>query len=73
MHMFEDEGPDDLIPDPLVAKRYHVHLSTIWRWDKDPTLKFPAAIEINRRKYRRRRELQSFERARVVARDKVAS
>jgi hypothetical protein len=64
----ETEGPDDLIPDALVAKRYHVHITTIWRWGKDPNLNFPAAIEINGRNYRRRRELQRFERERVVAR-----
>jgi hypothetical protein len=58
----------ELIPDPRVADRYHVHPITIGRWDKDEELNFPAAIIINGRKYRRRVELEQWERSRVVAR-----
>jgi len=59
------ENPDDLIPDPKVAKRYNVDLRSIGRWDKDPTLGFPAAISIKGRNYRRRHELEAFERRQV--------
>jgi hypothetical protein len=62
------DSPDDLIPDGAVAQRYHVHIKTIGRWDADPRLDFPSPIVIHNRKYRRRRELEEFERRRVVAR-----
>ena len=56
------DTPDDLIPDPQVAKRYKVHLRTVARWDKNPAMGFPPAVKINRRKYRHRSELEEFER-----------
>jgi hypothetical protein len=62
------DSPDDLIPDGEVARRYGVHLKTIGRWDDYPRLDFPAPIVINGRKYRRRRELEEFERRQVVSR-----
>ena len=58
---------DDLLPDPLVAKKYKRTSRTISRWDEDPTLGFPKPIEINGRKYRRRSELNKFDRAHEVA------
>jgi len=64
-----DAPLDDLIPDGNVARdRYHIHIKTLGRWDNDPDLGFPAPVIINGRKYRRRRELEEFERARVVRR-----
>jgi hypothetical protein len=62
------ENPDDLLPDPKVAQRYGVDLRSIGRWDKDRALGFPAAINIKGRNYRRRRELEEFERRQVVKR-----
>jgi hypothetical protein len=63
------DSPDDLIPDGEVARhRYHVHIKTLGRWDDDPRLEFRPPIVINGRKYRRRRELEEFERRRVVNR-----
>jgi hypothetical protein len=62
-------SPDDLIPDGDVAEqRYHVHIKTLARWDNDPRLDFPPPIVINNRKYRRRRDLEDFERRHVVRR-----
>jgi hypothetical protein len=63
-----DNAEDDLLPDPAVARRYGVHVRSIARWSKDPRLGFPAAISINGRNYRRRLELEKFERRRVVKR-----
>jgi hypothetical protein len=64
-----DDTPDDLIPDGDVARdRYHIHPKTLGRWDNDPDLGFPAPVIINGRKYRFRRQLEAFERARVVSR-----
>jgi hypothetical protein len=65
----DSDDDDDLIPDAEVARgRYKVHPITLSRWDADPDLGFPAAIEINGRRYRRRGELKAWERARVVQR-----
>jgi hypothetical protein len=65
MHKQED---GELIPDRRVADRYGVHPLTILRWTRDEALGFPRPIEINRRLYRRRAELEAWERARVVQR-----
>jgi hypothetical protein len=61
------DHPDDLLPDPAVARRYQVSTRTLPRWDARPQLGFPAPIVINKRKYRRRSELEAFERARASA------
>jgi hypothetical protein len=63
-----DNPLDELLPDTMVARRYGVHIKTIGRWDDNPELEFPAPVEINGRKYRRRRDLEEFERRRVVSR-----
>jgi hypothetical protein len=60
--------PDDLIPDPKVAKRYDVTTRTLPRWDDTVGLDFPRPIVINGRRYRRRSELEQWERSRAVAR-----
>jgi predicted DNA-binding transcriptional regulator AlpA len=57
-----------LIPDPIVAKRYHVSFTTLWRWDRDPDLNFPKPIRIRGRKYRDADELDAFDAARARAR-----
>jgi len=56
----------DLLPDPRVARRYHVTSRTIDRWDRQPDLGFPKAVRINQRKYRRLSELEIWERGRVA-------
>jgi hypothetical protein len=58
----------ELIPDARVAERYGVHSITVSRWDADDKLGFPAPVVINRRKYRRRSELETWERAHVAQR-----
>jgi hypothetical protein len=30
--------PDELVPDPQVAREFNVSLMTLWRWDRDPKL-----------------------------------
>jgi hypothetical protein len=63
-----NSSSDDLLPDSAVARRYDVHLRSLARWDRNPTLGFPAPIQINGRKYRRRSELEEFERRNVAKR-----
>jgi predicted DNA-binding transcriptional regulator AlpA len=52
-----------LLPDAKVRDRYGVSGMTIWRWDRDPDLGFPAPIRINGRKYRDEAELIAWERS----------
>jgi hypothetical protein len=63
---FTDDN-DDLLPDPQVAKRYGVTSRTLYRWDEDPNLGFPAAVRIKKRKYRSLRKLREFEIKRAAA------
>jgi hypothetical protein len=63
---------DDLIPDARVAERYGVSTRTIPRWDADPDLGFPDPVVINGRRYRRRADLERFERAHIRSRATAA-
>jgi hypothetical protein len=64
----DDDGePDSLIPDPQVCREFGVSAMTLWRWDRDPDLNFPARIVIGRRNYRSRREIERFK-ARLLRR-----
>jgi hypothetical protein len=56
----------DLLPDPLVAQRYHVNPRTLYRWDEQQALGFPKAVVINGRKYRRVNQLENWERQHVA-------
>ena len=62
----EQTTGEELLPDPLVAKRYHVSTRTLPRWDENPALGFPPPIRINNRKYRRLRDLERWERERAA-------
>jgi hypothetical protein len=62
----EQKTGDELLPDPLVAKRYNVSTRTLPRWDGNPALGFPPPIRINQRKYRRVRDLEQWERERAA-------
>jgi hypothetical protein len=67
---------DELVPDPQVCREFQITPMTLWRWDHDLELKFPLAIRIRRRKFRRRRALEDFKRQLVrnaIARRKVAA
>jgi hypothetical protein len=61
------EQPADLLPRRLVAARYRVNVRTIARWEADPALHFPKAIEIHGRRYFSEAELTSFDRTRRPA------
>jgi hypothetical protein len=52
-----------LIPDPLVAKEFHITTMTIWRWDRSPAkmaLGWPVRVQIGGRNYRSRSQLEKF-------------
>ena len=61
-------APRRLIPDPEVCRRYSVHPTTLYNWDKHPALGFPKPIRINKRKFRDEAELDKFDRARAAER-----
>jgi|AmaraimetFIIA100_FD_contig_71_2580559_length_935_multi_3_in_0_out_0_2 predicted DNA-binding transcriptional regulator AlpA len=55
--------PDELIPDPEVAKEFHVSLMTVWRWDRSPArieAGWPPRIKIGGRNYRHRSQIEAF-------------
>jgi hypothetical protein len=57
---------DNLVPDPVVAREFHVSLMAIWRWDHDPRkreLGWPPKVQIGKRNYRHRSELEKFKAA----------
>jgi hypothetical protein len=60
------ETDDELVPDPQVIKEFNITSMTLFRWDRDATLKFPPKIKIRKRCYRSRRALEEFRR-RVIA------
>jgi hypothetical protein len=54
---------DHLVPDPLVAREFHVTLMTVWRWDRSPAktdLGWPPKVKIGPRNYRSRNQLEAF-------------
>jgi hypothetical protein len=52
--------PDELVPDPQVAREFNITSMTLWRWTNDPKLGFPAQISIRKRNFRSRRQLETF-------------
>ena len=45
------------------AKYLGVTAMTIWRWERDPRLAFPAATIIHGRKYRSRKDIDAWMRS----------
>jgi len=60
------DGIDSLVPDPTVAKEFQITLMSLWRWDHDPAkvaLGWPPKVQIGRRNYRHRSQLEAFKAA----------
>lgn len=53
---------------PHVQARYGISAVTLWRWERDPRLAFPAAVLVHRRWFYRVADLERWERARVRSR-----
>ena len=58
---------DELVPDPVVAKEFHITLMTVWRWDQSAekaALGWPPPVRIGTsrytRKFRSRHLLEQF-------------
>jgi hypothetical protein len=61
-----------LLPERLVAERYSVHVRTVDRWGKDPSLGFPPVIIIRKRRYRDAAALDAWDRAHNTATEATA-
>jgi hypothetical protein len=55
------------LPTVKVAERYSVTTRSIERWKKNPELRFPKPIGINKRWYWELSDLETWERARAAS------
>jgi predicted DNA-binding transcriptional regulator AlpA len=57
-----NDVPDSFVADPDVAKELGISLMTLWRYDRSEELRdiFPAKVQIGKRNYRSRRQLEVF-------------
>jgi hypothetical protein len=62
------DNTEQLLSARRVCERYGVVGRTLERWLHDPRLEFPTPVTINRRRYFRVDQLQTWERARVARR-----
>jgi hypothetical protein len=62
-----DEKPDELVPDSEVSRELgDLSKMTLYRWDRDPEmaeLGWPPRIEVRKRNYRFRKQLEKFKKA----------
>jgi predicted DNA-binding transcriptional regulator AlpA len=68
MSIIEAETNSQLLPTRMVCKRYGVSDRTISRWERDPDLRFPQPVTINKRKYYDASALTVFDRSQAVQR-----
>ncbi|GLS46265.1 DNA-binding protein [Methylobacterium brachythecii] len=70
------DGSPNYLATKTVLHRYGgISQMTLWRWEREATLPFPAPLIINRRKYYDLAKIEDWERARassVMPREKVA-
>jgi predicted DNA-binding transcriptional regulator AlpA len=66
-NMTSTERKETLLTGPAVCKRYGVSAMTLWRWQRQSNLGFPAPLRINRRTYFRSSELENWEQQRQVS------
>jgi hypothetical protein len=57
----QNDEADTLVPDSRVRSEFgDITDMTLWRWTRDPELKFPPPIKIRRHNFRSRRALEEF-------------
>jgi hypothetical protein len=56
----DQQAFDEFVPDAKVAAEFGITLMSLWRWSKDPVLRFPPAVKIRERNFRSRRQLEQF-------------
>lgn len=57
---------DTYVNSAAVQERYRISDSTLFRWERDPSLGFPQPLVINRRKLYRIAELVAWERSKAA-------
>jgi hypothetical protein len=57
---------ETFVPDPVVAKEFHVTLMSLFRWDADPNLGFPRKVTIRHRNFRVRSEIEAFKKSLIA-------
>ena len=55
-----------------VMNRFGVSVMTLWRWERDESLGFPAPVRIGRTKFYIAEEVDAWEAALVAARERAA-
>ena len=65
MTLFVNRPAESLLPAAQVLARYCISDMTLFRWLKNPHLKFPKPIRINGRRYWRVEDLCMFEKNQV--------
>jgi hypothetical protein len=59
---------NDLVPDSVVKELFSITRMTIYRWERDPRMSFPAAHKFCRMNYRKAGELRRFRDSGAVTR-----
>ena len=59
-------SPVELVPAVTVASEFHTTRRTIGRWFVTPAMGFPQPVEINKRLYFRRSELEAWKLSRAL-------
>jgi hypothetical protein len=62
-----ENAPDELVPDRQICREFGITPMTLWRWDRDPELRFAPPVRIRNRKFRSRRAIEVFK-ARMLRR-----
>lgn len=61
------DATGNYLPTKRVLERYGVSAMTLWRWEREAILPFPAPLVINRRKFYSLPKIEAWERARAAA------
>jgi hypothetical protein len=64
--MSHESSPLELVPAVTVAKEFNTTRRTIGRWFVTPAMGFPQPVEINKRLYFRRNEIESWKVSRAL-------
>jgi predicted DNA-binding transcriptional regulator AlpA len=62
------ETESKFLPTRQVCERYGISDRTLARWERDPDLRFPQPMTINKRKFYSENALTAFDRAQVAQR-----
>ncbi len=64
--MSDNTENETFLSGPKVRKRYGIGEATLWRWERNPDLNFPAPLRIGKKKLFSVRALEEWERRQAV-------